>query len=256
MEPNHLLAIGLGNVHKKIDILKSGINSNIESSFNILSESLKSLSSSVDTDFQSVNNIIGNHDKLIIKDINNNNPMDIISALNHLENNKVNINLETEIGSYGIHILDFIDKDTTTHSHKVYTTDYIDEAMDSLYTDLNKCYVNIMNCDCYSSPTSIIYGDHEYYWIDESCSNVLTTYYLGTDGKEQIISSYGVIIDPMSNTKYGSELNSNSQCLHIWHPNTATIDKTQTTYGSTNYSIICHQINVKSVLKANQPDNY
>ena len=101
MEPNHLLAIGLGNVHKKIDTLNTNIKSDLSSSFGILDSSLSILSSTVNTNSASINTIksnIGNIDQLSVGSTTN-----IISALNYLENSKLHIDLATELNKYNSH---------------------------------------------------------------------------------------------------------------------------------------------------------
>lgn len=218
MEPNHLLAIGLGNVHKKIDTLNTNIKSDLSSSFGILDSSLSILSSTVNTNSASINTIksnIGNIDQLSVGSTTN-----IISALNYLENSKLHIDLATELNKYNSHVLEFVDKDngnSTSFSCHVYSKKYIDESMDSLYTDLNRCCVNMMGYECYGSNKSIIYGDNEFYYIDGSCSNALTYYYLNNDNEEQNITSYNIVFDPNTNTKI-DDTYKDSYCIHIWYP--------------------------------------
>lgn len=241
MEPHHLLAIGLGNVHGRINNLKLEVESNISESFKVLNDSLTTLSSYIGSEFSSYDITIGDFDSLNFK-TKLGGTLDIISALNYLESNKLHIELATELKTQTDSILTFIDSDSLgvdPTTHEVYTKDYIDNSIKNLYKDLNRCCVNVMGCECYNNSVSIIYNDNEYYYIDTSCSNVLTCYYLDSDNKEIEITSYGVIYNSFnqSNQTINAE---DSSCIHQWYP----VDKS---YTSLTYpaKIITHGINVK-----------
>lgn len=243
MEPNHLLAIGLGNVHKKIDNLKLVVDSNLDNSSN----GINKLHGYIDE----INDKIGD-----ITELNENLAgKDIISALNYLDSNKVHVELATEISEATSNVLTFTDKDpeeTVSTSHKVYTQDYIDNVIENLYKDLNNYCVNMAKCDCYKDDTltSIIYGDSEYYCIDQNCSNVLTCYYLDNENTEHTISSYGVIFDSDNDLLSSSYSFGNSECIHVWYPTGLGITPEDYT-GLNSAIIVYHPINVKKQFKIN-----
>ena len=231
MEPHHLLTIGLGNAHRKIDNLKLEVESQCSSSLGILTSSLTLLSSFVSTNLETINSQIGN-----LGDFKNGNTSftNIVEALNYLDDSiKVNINLETEIENRTKDVLKFVDNDSTgiQYTHFVYTSNYIDTFRDSLYVELNKCYVNIMARNCYdeSKIVSIIYGDSEYFYIDPKFKykynfgngevSLLKTYYLDSNGDEIEINytSYGKVLDPKTNIQVEINLNDSANCIHIWH---------------------------------------
>lgn len=227
MEPNHLLAIGLGNVHRKIDNLKQLAEQDISNSYNVLNNSLTSLSSHIVSEFSSYDIRIGNFDSLSFK-TELGNTQDIISALNYLDSNKVHFDLATEIQHYYNNVITFTDKDLGTDSFTVetYTKNFIDDSMNSLYTDLNKCCVNVMGCGCYNNSVSIIYGDSEYFYINKNDSSSFTFYYIDGYGQEQfydVNNSLGCILDPKTNKQTNEQpLWSSSYCIHVWSTDPST----------------------------------
>lgn len=253
MEPNHLLAIGLGNVHRKIDHLKVNITSDFTSSFDILNNSLVTLSSIVDNKHEEIKKIIGvDTTSLLFKD-ELGGDSSIISALNYLNSHKVHFDLATEIENHNEHILEFKDKDKKLESSftvEVYSRKYIDDSIDSLYTDLNRCCVNIMRCSCHDSSASIIYGDTECYCVDESCSNILTCYYLDNLNQEQPISSYGIIFD-QNNKKIKDGVINTNYCIHIWHPKNEDV-KSKYSDEYKNIDLVYHPIKIKKPFDADQ----
>ena len=91
--------------------------------------------------------------------------------------------------------------------------------MNSLYAHLNKCCVNVMGCECYNNSVSIIYGDSEYFYINENDSSSFTFYYIDGDGQEQFYdenNSLGCILDPKTNEQTNKAFWTSGHCIHVW----------------------------------------